>query len=350
MPQEKERLTRDIEQDCARGMVYLHSWSPAIIHRDLKSSNVLITASWKGKVADCGESRRKAMNTTMTQIGTPFWCAPEILNGGVYDEKADVFSFAIMLFEVVARDIPYRAQYKAQKGHNKAKKQKIMKKVRKGELRPGPLTDAVWTPRLKEIMSSCWAQDARARPGFVEVVKMLTQLLAGEDLRLDGEAPTLPAASMTTGSTVGSIGSSMGDTTKVLVQGRHSIGDTATTSSGMGRGSFTSTGGSLQAPGKRKSSSLSSAQGALEPIPSMLTQDLVGTGDSAMISGMQTGTGLSSAQTTGELGTNTEQTMASGMTGIKTAELRTGASVATARSHGQGGQAAAAMAAEGKVA
>lgn len=84
--------------DCARGMVYLHSWNPAIIHRDLKSSNVLITASWTGKVADCGESRRKAMNTTMTQIGTPFWCAPEILNGGVYDEKVCLCLFAWLLF------------------------------------------------------------------------------------------------------------------------------------------------------------------------------------------------------------------------------------------------------------
>ena len=132
--------------------------------------------------------------------------------------QADVFSFAIMLFEVVARDIPYRAQYKAQTGAGKVKKQKIMKKVRKGELRPGPLTDAVWTPQLKDIMTRCWAQDARARPSFVEVVKTLTHLISAGEL---GESEKMPAdvgnGSQITTSSVGSISNSMGDTTKAMI-------------------------------------------------------------------------------------------------------------------------------------
>jgi Protein tyrosine and serine/threonine kinase len=65
-----------LEQAC-RGMDYLHSRDPIIIHRDIKSHNLLLTDSWECKVADFGLSRTKETSQTMTTLGTPQWMAPE---------------------------------------------------------------------------------------------------------------------------------------------------------------------------------------------------------------------------------------------------------------------------------
>ena len=65
---------------------YMHSFPVPIVHRDLKSTNILVTSDKTGKVADCGESRRVTFESTMTQVGTPLWAAPEVLLGNRYDE------------------------------------------------------------------------------------------------------------------------------------------------------------------------------------------------------------------------------------------------------------------------
>ena len=71
---------------CARALCYMHSFPVPIVHRDLKSANILITDDWVGKVGDCGASRRIDLNSTMTQVGSPVYAAPEILKGRRYDE------------------------------------------------------------------------------------------------------------------------------------------------------------------------------------------------------------------------------------------------------------------------
>ena len=71
-------------------MGYLHSFG--IIHRDLKSPNVLVTEDWMTKLTDYGSSR--IMSQIMTQnAGTLAWSAPEVLMSDTYSEKADVYSF-----------------------------------------------------------------------------------------------------------------------------------------------------------------------------------------------------------------------------------------------------------------
>ena len=91
--------------DAAKGMVYLHSAD--LIHRDLKTMNIMISAESRGKIADYGESREIDLDTTMTSTGTALWMAPEVASEERYDSKADSFSFGIILFEVAKRDLPY---------------------------------------------------------------------------------------------------------------------------------------------------------------------------------------------------------------------------------------------------
>ena len=76
----------------ADGMAYLHAQTPAIIHRDLKSLNLLLDEDWSCKVTDFGLSRFKAGDDKMTgQVGTYHWMAPEVINSEEYTEKADVY-------------------------------------------------------------------------------------------------------------------------------------------------------------------------------------------------------------------------------------------------------------------
>ncbi|OQR82129.1 kinase [Thraustotheca clavata] len=93
--------------DICEGMAYMHAQTPQILHRDLKSPNILITENGTtAKIADFGFARMYA--EVMSTRGTPRWMAPEVLSGNSeYTEKVDVFSFGIVLWEMCTRAIPY---------------------------------------------------------------------------------------------------------------------------------------------------------------------------------------------------------------------------------------------------
>merc|ERR1719343_1248315 len=99
--------------DTASAEEHLHSFEPPIIHRDLKSLNLMLLTPVKNeqtlphiKLADFGFARLE--ERAMTQgVGTKHWMAPEVLRGTAYTTKADVFSFAMVAFEVVCRHVPF---------------------------------------------------------------------------------------------------------------------------------------------------------------------------------------------------------------------------------------------------
>ena len=78
-----------------------------IVHRDLKPENLLLDAKMNIKIADFGWTRKMADKMT-GKIGTYQWMAPEVIKSQKYTEKADVFSFAIILWEIASREPPYR--------------------------------------------------------------------------------------------------------------------------------------------------------------------------------------------------------------------------------------------------
>ena len=91
-------------EDIALGMNYLHS--RRVLHCDLKSSNILIDANWDIKLCDFGLSRVRSKlhakdDENRGLVGTPHWSAPEILRGKRYDESSDVYSYGMILWEIV---------------------------------------------------------------------------------------------------------------------------------------------------------------------------------------------------------------------------------------------------------
>ena len=86
--------------DVAAGMNYLHELKPAIIHRDLKSANVLVSDSGTLKLCDFGLVR-----TRITVAGTPAYMAPELLQGAPFSKSVDVYAFGIIACEIFASQV-----------------------------------------------------------------------------------------------------------------------------------------------------------------------------------------------------------------------------------------------------
>ena len=152
--------------DMALGVQYLHAWKPPIIHRDLKSLNLLVTKDLKIKVTDFGMARAKAVSSgkdfgteLMTECGTPYWSAPELFQGLKYNEKVDQYAFAMTALEICTGDVPWKDPPPA-----------VMKKVIDG-VRPNipPTTH----PALTEVIRNCWEHDPKNRPVFDEIVAKL---------------------------------------------------------------------------------------------------------------------------------------------------------------------------------
>eukprot|EP01094_Clydonella_sp_ATCC50884_P010612 TRINITY_DN2033_c1_g1_i1.p1 TRINITY_DN2033_c1_g1~~TRINITY_DN2033_c1_g1_i1.p1 ORF type:complete len:2147 (+),score=597.65 TRINITY_DN2033_c1_g1_i1:403-6441(+) len=149
----------------ARGMAYLHS--KGIIHRDLKSPNILITADWDAKITDFGGSRATSIQSrglmTKTNIGTTRWLAPEVHLGLEYTQAVDVYSFGIVLWELLAGKIPFAdVPWDAE----------VVDGVVKGVRPPLP---PYTPPELGKLIVECWDGDPAKRPDFKYVLAKLVE-------------------------------------------------------------------------------------------------------------------------------------------------------------------------------
>uniref|UniRef100_A0A8C8LVB9 Mitogen-activated protein kinase kinase kinase n=1 Tax=Oncorhynchus tshawytscha TaxID=74940 RepID=A0A8C8LVB9_ONCTS len=101
------RLLVDWASGIASGMNYLHLHK--IIHRDLKSPNVLVTQQDTVKISDFGTSKELSdKSTQMSFAGTVAWMAPEVIRNEPVSEKVDIWSFGVVLWELLTGEIPYK--------------------------------------------------------------------------------------------------------------------------------------------------------------------------------------------------------------------------------------------------
>lgn len=160
-PDELSPTTRSlIALTVARGLEYLHS--KGVIHRDLKSLNVLLDSNNNAKICDFGMVRTRDNRPMTGMIGTVHWMAPEVLMSiPFYDEHVDVYSFGIFLWELVTGQMPYKDMQPNQ----------IIRAVTEFGERP-QIPDNC-PPKLAQLMTACWSAEPQDRPTMAKVVAEL---------------------------------------------------------------------------------------------------------------------------------------------------------------------------------
>jgi serine/threonine protein kinase len=164
------RLKLGIAVDVASAMAYMHYNSH--MHRDLKSLNILVDEAWRGKVADLGSSKNWVNSRQMTTgVGSFDWIAPEVLTSQSYSVAADVFSFGLILWELVQEKFPDRP----------------MDMVGKGLIPPLDPDKAsllfrdphsAFALEYINLINRCCDINPSNRPPFTDIVVLLEQLLS----------------------------------------------------------------------------------------------------------------------------------------------------------------------------
>uniref|UniRef100_UPI00398E7DA6 serine/threonine-protein kinase WNK4 isoform X2 n=1 Tax=Pristiophorus japonicus TaxID=55135 RepID=UPI00398E7DA6 len=148
----KNKVLQRWSRQILRGLQFLHTRSPPIIHRDLKCDNIFITGpTGSVKIGDLGLATLKSASFAKSVIGTPEFMAPEMYEEK-YDEAVDVYAFGMCLLEMATSEYPYS------ECHNAAQ---IYRKVTSG-VKPASF-NKVKVPELKEIIEGCIRQNKDER-------------------------------------------------------------------------------------------------------------------------------------------------------------------------------------------
>lgn len=140
----EEKFASVITREVLVGLSYLHK--VPVIHRDMKSANILITATGKVMICDFGVSALLATTTSKrnTLIGTPYWMAPEVVQSvAAYDTKADIWSLGIMVYEMIKGSPP----------HSNLDRFQVMELIPR--VKPPRLPEQEGSKDMREFMANC---------------------------------------------------------------------------------------------------------------------------------------------------------------------------------------------------
>ncbi|MDP2436532.1 MAG: protein kinase [archaeon] len=157
-------------KQAALGMNWLHRSKPPFIHRDLKTSNLLVDENFGVKVCDFGLAHMKTHGNkkqgSYGATGTPKWMAPEVLMNKEYDETADVYSFGIVLWEMVTGQEPFPDcdSYST-----------LLDRIVTNAERP-PVPDSC-PAKLKALIRACWDADPKRRPSFDKIIPLFDEII-----------------------------------------------------------------------------------------------------------------------------------------------------------------------------
>lgn len=163
-----------IAKDCACGVRALHNYTPQILHRDIKSLNLLVTQSWAVKVGDFGLSRfniDKNLETMKQMRGTFAYLCPEVYLGEKFTVKSDIYAVGVILWELAVRCVTRKYQQPYSEFKNiQFDFQIIIQAAKEGKRPTIPETiPKAWTKAIK----TCWDADPNVRPDSSGLVKLL---------------------------------------------------------------------------------------------------------------------------------------------------------------------------------
>ncbi|OHT02411.1 TKL family protein kinase [Tritrichomonas foetus] len=152
------QLTK-IAYQVAEGMMFLHA--NGIVHRDLKTMNILLDDGNVAKIADFGLAGMLKNNKELVGgVGTPHYSAPEVLERKRYGPKVDIYSYGMILWEMAMKQVPYRG-----KTHQAIYDQVVHKNWR-------PSFNKTVSEDMKRLITKCWNVNPNERPDFSEIVEL----------------------------------------------------------------------------------------------------------------------------------------------------------------------------------
>jgi serine/threonine protein kinase len=172
-----------LASDIASGVFFLHSQDPVILHRDLKSLNVLITNDNCGKLTDFGlaqaRTETQSTQTSVKGVGSVPWMAPELFaRKALYGPPSDVYALAWVLYELASRKLPFAGA---------ASPALIIGWVKDGERDPIPSDTP---PAFARLIKQCWHQTPAQRPSASTIVDAIDAICLANP-----SSVSLPAAS-----------------------------------------------------------------------------------------------------------------------------------------------------------
>lgn len=184
--------------DAARGMLCLHSHKPTILHRDLKSPNLLVDKHWHVKVTDFNLSKLTDLEIQNVQssvvANNPRWHAPEIIKQHNYSIASDVYAFGLILWELLTWDLPfdgltsYQIVIELSQGHRPEIPGRYSTELIGGDV------PSAGEKRYKDLIRQCWAEQPEDRPTFAEVTVALKEI----EIALEESEKAKKAALITT--------------------------------------------------------------------------------------------------------------------------------------------------------
>lgn len=152
--------------DISNGLNYLHQSKPKIVHRDLKSHNILLDEYWNAKLTDFGLAKVKTESERMSGsvCGSPPWMAPEFFEENpIISEKVDIYSFGMVLYEMASNLTPFH-NFDHRLLNTFAKRQR-------------PIIPDECEESLKILIEKCWNENPKLRPTPVQILGSLEECL-----------------------------------------------------------------------------------------------------------------------------------------------------------------------------
>ena len=161
-----------IALQAARAIHYLHRFQPTILHRDIKSLNLLLDkhhSEFIVKICDFGMAKTRSDITAQTKVNalmafTLSWTAPEVLDLATYTTKSDIFSLGIVFWEIASYKRPYDDH------QNNVIPQFVLSGRRLKIPNDTP-------PSFQTIINKCWTQKPEDRPTSVDLLKMINECI-----------------------------------------------------------------------------------------------------------------------------------------------------------------------------
>ncbi|KAL0302083.1 UNVERIFIED_CONTAM: Calcium/calmodulin-regulated receptor-like kinase [Sesamum radiatum] len=188
-------LRVQIALDVARGLEYLHDGAvPSVIHRDIKSSNILLDHSMRARVADFGLSREEMVTKQVSNVrGTFGYLDPEYVSTRSFTKKSDVYSYGVLLFELIAGRNPLQGlmeyvELAAMNTEGKVGWEEIVDPRLDGKY------DVEELDEVATLAHKCVNRVARRRPSMRDIVQVLSRILKSRHIRNHQSSSSTPKA------------------------------------------------------------------------------------------------------------------------------------------------------------